>query len=106
MARPAKIENMSYKELLDLQERVKAAISERRESEQDQVRRKILELAKQSGLDVSELLGGKAPRKTRKAAVKYRNPANPAQTWTGRGRKPNWLVEALEKGNKLERFAA
>ena len=106
MARPAKIENLSYKELLDLQKRVQAAIAERRETEQEQVRRKILELARQSGLDVSELLGGKAPRKTKKAAVKYRNPADPSQTWTGRGRKPKWLVEALEKGNKLERFAA
>lgn len=106
MARPSKIENMTHKELLDLQERIKAAIAARRETEQDQVRRKILELARQSGLDVSELIGGKAPRKGKKVAVKYRNPADPTQTWTGRGRKPKWLVEALEKGGKLERFAA
>lgn len=106
MARPTKIENMSYKELLDLQKRVKAAISQRRETEQAQARRKILELARQSGLDVSELVGAKAPRKTKKAAVKYRNPADPSQTWTGRGRKPKWLVEALQKDGNIERFAA
>lgn len=106
MARPRNVENMSYKELLDLQKRVQAAIAARRETEQAQVRRKILELARQSGLDVSELIGGKAPRKGKKAAVKYRNPGNPSQTWTGRGRKPKWLVEALQKGDKLERFAA
>ena len=25
--------------------------------------------------------------------------------WTGRGRKPNWLVDALKKGGKMDCFA-
>jgi len=33
-----------------------------------------------------------------KAAPKYRNPSDPEQTWSGRGRKPGWLVTALEAG--------
>ena len=33
------------------------------------------------------------------------NPDDPAQTWTGRGRKPNWLVARLKKGAKVENFA-
>jgi DNA-binding protein H-NS len=37
--------------------------------------------------------------------VKYRNPDNPAQTWSGTGRKPTWLVEALSSGQSLEDFA-
>lgn len=28
---------------------------------------------------------------------KYRNPDNPAETWTGRGRQPKWVQEALER---------
>jgi DNA-binding protein H-NS len=39
-------------------------------------------------------------------AVKYRNPRDLSQTWTGRGRKSNWLVEAVKKGAKLESLAA
>ncbi len=35
-------------------------------------------------------------------AIKYRSGE---QTWTGRGRKPNWLVEKLATGAKLEDFA-
>lgn len=36
-------------------------------------------------------------RRERKAAVaKYRNPANPDQTWTGRGKKPAWLTDPIE----------
>jgi len=33
-----------------------------------------------------------------KAKAKYRNPANPEQTWSGRGRKPLWINEALSSG--------
>ncbi len=35
-------------------------------------------------------------------AIKYRSGD---LTWTGRGRKPNWLVEKLATGAKLEDFA-
>jgi DNA-binding protein H-NS len=36
----------------------------------------------------------------RKVAPKYRDPANPAQTWTGRGRTPVW-VQALQAAGQL-----
>ena len=36
-------------------------------------------------------------RRERKAGVaKYRNPANPNQTWTGQGKKPNWLTDPVD----------
>ena len=38
-------------------------------------------------------------------APKYRNPANPAETWAGRGLKPRWLAAALKTGKKLEDFS-
>ena len=40
-----------------------------------------------------------APRKLPPA---YRNPNNDAETWTGRGRKPRWLVAALNEGKTVE----
>ena len=33
---------------------------------------------------------------------KYRNPANPKETWAGRGLKPRWLIALLKQGKKLE----
>ncbi len=56
--------------------------------------------AKEYGFSLDELLGGSA--KGSKSAPKYANPANPAQTWTGRGRKPNWVIEALSAGKSLD----
>lgn len=36
---------------------------------------------------------------------KFRNPKNPEETWKGKGRKPTWLQDLLDKGHKLEEFA-
>jgi DNA-binding protein H-NS len=35
---------------------------------------------------------------------KYRNPADPAETWTGRGKQPRWLTTQLRTGKKLDEF--
>ena len=35
-------------------------------------------------------------------AAKYANPADASQTWTGRGRKPKWVVELLASGKSLD----
>ncbi|MFT4178121.1 MAG: H-NS histone family protein [Thermomonas sp.] len=54
-----------------------------------------------------------APKKGRKStkgrslgkvAPKYRNPANPKETWTGRGRQPRWMAAETAKGKKQEDF--
>jgi DNA-binding protein H-NS len=33
---------------------------------------------------------------------KFRNPDNPAETWSGRGRQPHWVVEQLRLGKRME----
>ena len=39
-----------------------------------------------------------------KAAIKYRGPNG--ETWSGgRGRKPQWVTQALQQGRDLEEFA-
>jgi DNA-binding protein H-NS len=37
--------------------------------------------------------------------VRYRNPANEAETWTGRGKQPRWLAAAIASGKNLQDFA-
>lgn len=87
------------------------------------VRQKLTQLARAEGYAIAELFGtgatstavagpAKAAKKaskskgisTGKVAPKYRNPANPAQTWAGRGMQPKWLAEAIGKGGTLEDF--
>lgn len=102
MATP-KIDNLSYAELLKLEERIKAAIATRKAEDAKVTKAELKAMAAKAGFDLDELFGRKrGPRPGSKAAVKYRNPKDPSQTWTGRGRKPNWLVEALKKGGKID----
>jgi DNA-binding protein H-NS len=35
---------------------------------------------------------------------KYRNPAKPGETWSGRGKQPRWLTAQLKSGRKLDDF--
>lgn len=44
----------------------------------------------------------KKARTGAKVAPKYRNPADPKITWTGRGRQPLWFADQLKKGKKAE----
>ena len=36
------------------------------------------------------------------AEPKFRHPTDPNLTWSGRGRRPRWLTEALEAGRDLD----
>lgn len=97
------VDKLSYAELLKLQERVTAAIAGKKAEDAALTKQALRDLAEKRGFNIDELFG---KRGKRAAAPKYRNPANPDETWTGRGRKPNWLVAALKKnGGKIEPFA-
>lgn len=101
------LDKMTYRDLLDLQESLAKAIVARKEEEKNELKRKLAELADQSGFAMDELFGSRRGRKSgasNSSAIKYRNPKDSSQTWTGRGRKPNWLTEAIKKGQKLESF--
>lgn len=91
---------LSLKELRALQERVEAAIAEREDQDRADVKAKLADMAAKAGFSVKELFGGRGNRRSANG-VKFRNPKDPSQTWTGRGRKPNWIVEA---GGDVERF--
>ena len=45
-----------------------------------------------------------APDRRAKVAPKYRNPANPAETWAGRGVKPKWMQALLAQGKSMDEF--
>jgi DNA-binding protein H-NS len=101
------LDKMSLKELLELESRIGKAISTAREREKADAKQKLAALAGELGFSVPELFtaGRGGSRGAGKSGVKYRNPKNHAQTWTGRGRKPNWLNDELENGADLEDFA-
>ena len=61
------------------------------------------ELASQLGLTRADLTARYGPKRSGNALPpKYRNPQKPAQTWSGRGRKPAWVVKHIDRGGELE----
>ena len=98
------LDKMSYAELLKLQERIEAAIAEKRVEDAAATKEALRAMAEKAGFNLNDLFG-KRGGKRGPGAVKYRNPKDTSQTWTGRGRKPNWLVDAVKKGAKIDAFA-
>jgi DNA-binding protein H-NS len=97
------LDKMSLAKLKELRARVDKVIADRESAERTQLRKKVEEMAAAAGLSLADLIG-QAPRKGRSVAVKYRNPKDASQTWTGRGRPPRWFADAMKKGAKKESF--
>lgn len=100
------LDKLSVKELEALEIEVQEAIVERRVAEKAEMKEKLAAMAEKNGYSVEELFGksrrGGGPRG--KVAPKYRNPNNPSETWTGRGRMPLWIKTLTDKGAKREKF--
>lgn len=94
---------LSLAQLKKLQDEVAIAIFNYEKRKKAEALAAVEEAARAAGFSLKELLGEEKPTKAKtKAAPKYANPADPAQTWTGRGRKPKWVEELLASGKSLE----
>jgi DNA-binding protein H-NS len=96
---------LSWKELKDLQSQVAKAIASFEERKKKQAIAELEDKAREMGFSLSELTGGVPSRKRAPSAARYANPANPADTWSGRGRKPRWFIAALAAGKSPESMA-
>lgn len=98
---------MDFDELLAVKAKVEAAIAARVDKERKRLTESLQRLDTIAG-ETRRRTRAKANGHTRRRAVapKYRNPANPRETWAGRGNRPRWLVAALKGGKrKLSDFA-
>ena len=102
----------TYLELKKKAEKMLAEAEQMRQKEIDDVIADIRGKMKSYGLSAQDLGfggggGGAAKRKSgprTKGTVKYRGPNG--ESWGGgRGRKPQWVVNALKSGKKIEDFA-
>lgn len=108
-------------QLKKLQARITVEIGRRSVERKKSLLKEVEKLAKASGLDLSDLMPaapqvsktGKtgtrtlkhmsAPKKVYgKLPIKYWNPENPDQGWSGHARKPAWVAEWLAKGRSLD----
>ncbi|GAB2502877.1 H-NS histone family protein [Lysobacter humi (ex Lee et al. 2017)] len=121
------LNSMSAKELeaLIAQANKRRAALKKRKPVAD-VRKRLEQIARAEGYSITELFGARSgvsaatpagPRAPAKRAKrgpskmagtkvepKYRNPANAAETWSGRGKQPRWLAAYTAQGRALEEF--
>jgi len=118
-----KMGDMTVAQLLQLRDKVQTALSRKVMAERQELERKIGLLSKlessaprdgrsttrrgrgsRRALSMRAGNGKSHPLKGRTVAPKYRDPANPNQTWAGRGQAPRWLVAYENQGRKRDDF--
>ena len=99
---------ISIEELQTLLTQIPEEITRRKKSERKAVLEKMEALAASAGFSLEELISdtpAKAAKPKRVVAVKYRHPDNAQLTWTGRGKKPGWVLEWIAAGHAIEALA-
>ena len=103
------IKNLNHSQLNDLISKAQQRQNELRKEKVVKLREKIHALIKAEGYAFEDIFGPGRAGKTRRSggtvAPKYRNPADPEQTWSGRGKRPRWFNDALKAGKKEKDLA-
>lgn len=98
------LSKMDHDQLLKLQKDVDQAIRTYEKRRIEEARAAVEARARELGFSLTELTGGKGKGAKSINPPKYRNPANPDQTWSGRGRRPEWVKGHLAAGKDLEKL--
>jgi DNA-binding protein H-NS len=102
------LSNLSLGDLRNLQEQIKQEMKKREHQEVQKAREEILRIAQSVGLPLKDLMStsgrGAKTASQGSVAVRYRNPDNSSQQWTGRGRQPKWVKEWVEGGKSLDKL--
>jgi DNA-binding protein H-NS len=103
---------MPLDDLWALHEEISNVLSTRIIAEKRQLESRLIQLSRGKHAKESVVLELKATRTNRerprrkypRVFPKYQNPAVPSETWSGRGKRPGWLVSALKAGGTIEDF--
>lgn len=101
---PIDLENLDVDQLRAITENAQQLIDQKQHQRLYDAYMQFEKIAEDADSSIDEIL--KAGEKLeKKRSIKYRNTDNSEETWTGRGRKPTWLVEAMAAGRELNEFA-
>jgi DNA-binding protein H-NS len=108
MNKKPNFDGMSVDELWHLHEELSQVLSIRLTSEKRELEKRLSRLRREKETRQTEFADARsAPRERRqypRVFPKYRNPEEPSETWSGRGKQPRWLTAALKTGHKIEEF--
>ena len=108
----ATLDSMELDELRHVQKRIERLIADYQTRKRRDAVAAAEKAARKHGFKLKDLVGEGKPTKTGKAAAsrslspaKYANPDDPQQTWSGLGRRPSWVRDALDAGRSLDDLA-
>ena len=93
--------SMSVDELWALRSEISSVLASKIAAEKTKLEKRLRQLQSNS---VSSEIVRRERRPYPQVFPKYRNPADPAETWAGRGKQPRWVTEQLRSGKKLDDF--
>lgn len=96
------LSKLTIEEMQELAREIENEIVTRREAERERVLQQMRDLAGSLGMTLEDFLRQERGRGTGRAvAVKYRHPEDSSLTWSGRGKRPNWVNDYLASGKSL-----
>ena len=90
---------MELDDLWNLHERLIEVLDRKLEGEKRRLQTRLDELGRRFGGSPNDL---PQRRPYPKVEPKFRNPNDPSETWSGRGKPPRWVVELLAAGRNLD----
>lgn len=95
------LKSMSVDQLWSLHELIISVLTRKISAEKAQLNRRLrqLDAGPNNGKKIAH-----ARRPYPQVFPKFQNPAQPAETWAGRGKQPRWLTAQLRSGKQLEDF--
>jgi DNA-binding protein H-NS len=108
MAAELDLKKLDLEELTTLSKDIERAIRKLETNNLKKAREAAEAAAKEYGFSLKEVTGAKTPRRRNgeKSEAKYRDPNDPNQTWSGRGRQPQWFKDAVAGGRSLKELVA
>lgn len=101
----ADLADLSLPELKVLQKKVAKAIDTFEDRQKKAALAELEAKAKELGFSLAELTGQSVKAPKIKGVPKYANPSDPSKTWTGKGRRPDWFIAAINLGKTPEDLA-
>ncbi len=92
---------MALDDLRALHQKVASLLASRLETQISEIEDRLRQLR---ACVVPNLAEEPSRRQYPAVSPKFRNPAEPHQTWSGRGKRPAWVTELLNAGMSLQDF--
>jgi len=97
-------ESMSVDQLWTIHEKITVMLASKMISEKSSLENRLRQLNRRFHTEKVPPDRERARRPYPTVFPKFQNPAQPSETWAGRGKQPRWLIAQLRSGKQMDDF--